>query len=281
MVRIIAFLVLFAFSASADTLRIVAANLTSGNHQSYSPDNANHSNPEGAGARILKALRPDVVLIQEFNTGTPVRQWINATFGEDFSFFQEEAAEIPNGIISRYPILESGEWDDPHVDNRDFVWARIALPDGSRLLAVSVHLYSKKPGTRADEAEELVRLVKANRKPGERVVIGGDFNLRDLSEQALNVLSQIVTIPNDLPSDAAGNRNTNSPRNRPYDFVLVDPETQRACTPVEIAAQKFEFGLVFDSRIFEPVAGVPPVQAGDSATPQMQHMAVVRDFALP
>ena len=45
-------------------IRVVAANLTSDNVQSYSPDNANHSNPEGAGARILKALKPDVVLIQ-------------------------------------------------------------------------------------------------------------------------------------------------------------------------------------------------------------------------
>ena len=68
------------------TIRAVAANLTSDNKQTYSPDNGNHSNPEGAGARILKALKPDIVMIQEFNTTVPVRQWINRTLGEDFVF---------------------------------------------------------------------------------------------------------------------------------------------------------------------------------------------------
>ncbi len=280
MIRILALLLVLAATASAGTIRIVASNLTSGNHQSYSPDNGNHSNPEGAGARILKGLKPDIVLIQEFNTSIPVRQWVNATFGEDFSFVQEESAEIPNGIISRFPILESGEWDDPKLENRDFIWARIALPDGSRLLAISVHLYAKKAEARTEEANNLVWLVKANAQRGERVVIGGDFNLRDLSEEALKELSQVLVIPEVLPSDAAGNFHTNSPRNHPYDLVLVDPATQKLCTPVKLGGASFDSGLVFDSRVFEPLAEVPPVQAGDSAAPQMQHMAVVRDFQL-
>src|SRR3954469_5439484 len=92
-------------------VRIVAANLTSGNQQSYSPDNGNHSNLEGAGARILKGLKPDVVLIQEFNTSIPTRQWVNATLGQEYTYYQETGKAIPNGVISRYPIVESGEWD--------------------------------------------------------------------------------------------------------------------------------------------------------------------------
>lgn len=280
MVRTLALLMVFAAAASAGTVRIVAANLTSGSRQSYSPDNGNHSNSEGAGARILKGLNPDIVLIQEFNTSVPARAWVNATFGEDFSFFREESAQIPNGIISRFPIIESGEWDDPLQENRDFVWARIALPDGSRLLAVSVHLSAKKGEMRREEARALVRLIKENAKPGERAAIGGDLNLRDLSEEALAELGRVVAIPAGLPSDAAGNFHTNSPRNRPYDWVLVDPATQRLCSPVKIAGREFSSGLVFDSRVFEPIEAVPPVQAGDSASPQMQHMAVARDFLL-
>ncbi len=280
MIRVIALLLAFAVAASADTVRIVSANLTSGSRQSYSPDNGNHSNPEGAGARILKGLRPDIVLIQEFNTSVPVRQWVNATLGENYAFVREESAEIPNGIISRFRILESGEWDDPLQDNRDFVWARIALPDGSRLLAVSVHLSAKKPEMRTEEARALAGFVKANAKPGERVAIGGDFNLRNLSEEALKELGAVVVVPDDLPSDGAGNFHTNSPRNRPYDWVLVDPGTQRLCSPVKIAGLEFSSGLIFDSRVFAPLGAVPPVQAGDSAAPQMQHMAVARDFLL-
>jgi len=280
MIRVIALLVVFAVAASADTVRIVSANLTSGTGQSYSPDNGNHSNPDGAGARILKGLRPDIVLIQEFNTSVPVRQWVNATFGEDYSFAREEAAQIPNGIISRFRILESGEWDDPLQENRDFVWARIALPDGSRLLAVSVHLSAKRPEMRTEEARALAGFAKANARPGDRVVIGGDVNLRNLSEEALKELGAVVAVPYDLPSDAGGNFHTNSPRNRPYDWVLVDPVTQRLCSPVKIAGMEFSSGLIFDSRVFAPLGATPPVQAGDSAAPQMQHMAVARDFLL-
>lgn len=280
MVRILALLMVIAATAWAGPVRIVAANLTSGSRQSYSPDNGNHSNPEGAGARILEGLKPDIVLIQEFNTSVPARQWVNATLGEKYSYFQEESAQIPNGIISRFPIIESGEWDDPLQENRDFVWARIALPDGSRLLAISVHLSAKKGEMRTEEARALVRLITANAKSGERVAIGGDFNLRDLSENALAELGRVVAIPTDLPSDGSGNFHTNSPRNRPYDWVLVDPATQRLCCPVKISGMEFSSGLVFDSRIFEPLDAVSPVQAGDSAAPQMQHMAVARDFLL-
>ncbi len=72
-------------------VRVVAANLTSGNYQSYSPDNGNHSNPEGAGARILAGLRPDVVLVQEFNTSVPARQWVNATLAKGSHFSSSRA----------------------------------------------------------------------------------------------------------------------------------------------------------------------------------------------
>jgi len=41
-------------------LRLVAANTTSGTQQSYDP---------GHGIRIFQGLKPDVVMIQEFNYG--------------------------------------------------------------------------------------------------------------------------------------------------------------------------------------------------------------------
>lgn len=280
MTRIFLILLLLCAGLRGETMRVVAANLTSGSHQTYSPDNANHSNPEGAGARILKGLRPDIVLIQEFQTTIPVRQWVNATFGEGFAFVRGEGSGLPNGVISRWPIIDSGEWDDPYLDNRGFVWARIGLPDGTKLLAVSVHLFAQKPRIRGLEAEELVARIAGELRAGERLVIGGDLNVRDLSEAALRVLSATVQIPSVLPADGAGNPMTNSPRNRPYDWVLVDPKTQASCVPVEIGGAKWEGGLVFDSRAYEPLSDVPPVQRGDSAAPQMQHMAVVRDFRL-
>ncbi len=278
--RILVCCLIFLGSAPlpAAPIRIVAANLTSGNHQSYSPDNANHSNIEGAGARILKALATDIVLIQEFQTSIPARQWINQTFGQQFSFVSEPGPGIPNGIISRFPIVESGEWDDPFLENRDFVWALLALPDGSRLWAVSVHFYAQKAPVRAQQAAALAELLKSRIQPGDRVVIGGDLNTRDLAESCFTELARVVHIPEHPPSDAAGNIHTNAPRNRPYDWVLVDAATEAAEVPVVLGGGNFPDGLVFDTRVFEPLSSVPPAQAGDSGVPGMQHMAVVRDF---
>lgn len=262
-------------------LRLVAANLTSGNAQSYSPDNSNHSNPEGAGARILKALKPDIVLIQEFNTSVPARQWINRTFGGEFHFTREEGKQIPNGIISRFPIAESGVWDDPVLDNRDFVWARVRLPGERDLWLVSVHLHSKGATSRAAQSAALVELVRRKVPADALLVIGGDLNTRGTDEKCFGVLSEVVVIPGNPPADAHGIIHTNAPRNRPYDWLLASKALDPAGVPVAIAGRRFPRGLVFDTRVFEPLSELPPAQRGDSGAPNMQHMAVVRDFVVP
>jgi endonuclease/exonuclease/phosphatase family metal-dependent hydrolase len=264
-------------------LRIVAANLTSGNQQTYSPDNGNHSNPEGAGARILKGLKPDVVLMQEFNTAMPARQWVNATFGEAFSFFVEAEKQpggIPNGIVSRFPIVESGEWEDATQTNRDFAWAKIALPNGKFLWAVSVHLYSKKPDIRVKEAKALIASIRAQIPDADLLVLGGDFNTKGKDEACVKEFVAVFD-RGGAPVDAAGDADTNAPRNKPYDWVVADKELAACAVPVKIGLAEFKDGLVFDSRVFAPLEDVVPVQKTDSAAPNMQHMAVVRDFLVP
>lgn len=262
-------------------IRVVAANLTSGNAQSYSPDNGNHSNPEGAGARILKSLKPDLVLIQEFNTSIPVRQWINQTLGEEFIFTREEEKQIPNGIISRFPIVESGVWDDPVLDNRDFVWARLRIPEQRDLWVVSVHLHSKGGSSRAKQAAALVKFIREKVPADALLIIGGDLNTRGTDESCFSVLSKVVLMPDKPPADAHGIIHTNAPRNKPYDWLLASKPLDLTKVPVEIADQKFPHGLVFDTRVFEPLEKLPPAQKGDSGVPNMQHMAVVRDFVIP
>lgn len=282
------FLLLFPAIAFADspakppvTVRIIAANLTSGNHQTYSPDNGNHSNPEGAGARILNGLKPDIVLIQEFNTTTPVRQWVNDTFGQNFAFTREEGEGIPNGIISRFPIIESGEWDDSGQSNRDFVWAKIRLPNEKILWAISVHLSAKKSSNREAESRELLAYFRKNIPAADHVVLGGDLNAASVADAAFLPLREIFPRPANIPADADGNTNTNSPRNKPYDWVLADAQLQPLAIPVVIAGKTFPNGLVFDSRVFTPLDDLKPIQKTDSAAANMQHMAVVRDFRIP
>ena len=89
------------------TIRITASNVSSGNYQSYVT----------AGTHILQALKPDVVCMQEFNVpgandDAAVTAWVTSTFGAGYQWYREPkaSANIPNGIISRYPILAAGEW---------------------------------------------------------------------------------------------------------------------------------------------------------------------------
>ncbi len=267
--------------ASPLSIRAVAANLTSDNAQSYSPDNGNHSNPEGAGARILKALKPDIVMIQEFNTTVPVRQWVNKTLGEDYQFTQENGMQIPNGIISRFPIAESGSWDDRELTNREFLWAKIRLPDGKDLWAVCVHLHSKGESSRTTEAVALVKFIQGKIPAEALLLIGGDFNTRNDKEPCLKEFSKVVVIPENPPADQNGITNTNAPRNRPYDWVLASGSLEKHTVAVILADQEFPHGLVFDSRVFEPLDQIPPVQKDDSGVKNMQHMAIVRDFLIP
>src|SRR3954463_5307741 len=119
-----------AFAQSNLTLRVMSANLN-GNAQSYQP----------FALRIFQGLKPDVVCIQEFNytstnglevnSAAAFREMLDTAFGTNFVYFREPFTangDIPNGIISRYPIIASGSWTDNSVGNRGFAWAQIDLP---------------------------------------------------------------------------------------------------------------------------------------------------------
>jgi endonuclease/exonuclease/phosphatase family metal-dependent hydrolase len=254
----------------------MAANITSGNYQNYDP---------GHGTRIFQGLDPDVVLIQEFNYGDnsagAIAGWVQSTFGSGFTYYREGGAQIANGVVSRWPIVESGEWDDPYVSNRDFAWARIDIPGSKDLWAVSVHLLTSSSSTRNNEAVSLKSFIQSKVPAGDYLVIGGDFNTGTRSESALGTLSALVVTAAPWPVDTNGNGNTNSSRAKPYDWVLADTDLAAYEVPVAIGSNAFQNGLVFDSRSYTPLSEVAPVQSGDSGATNMQHMAVVRDFSVP
>ena len=283
MIRLLVSLLVVASSFAAEPvpIRIVAANLTSDNRQTYSPDNGNHSNPEGAGARILKALKPDLVLIQEFNTTIPPRQWVNDAFGKEFHFAKEETKGIPNGVISRFPIAASGIWDDPVLDNREFFWAQVRIPEQRNLWAISVHLHAKNATSRLKQTMALMKAIQEKVPKGDLIVLGGDLNTRGVAEPCFAEMAKAFVLSKEPPHDGMGNIFTNKPRNRPYDWLLASPALDAHEVPVKLADKEFADGLVFDTRVFEPLDRVPPAQEGDSGLQQMQHMAVVRDFRLP
>jgi endonuclease/exonuclease/phosphatase family metal-dependent hydrolase len=265
--------------ASADEIvRIMAANTTSGNGQSYDP---------GDGIRIFQGLDPDIVMIQEFNYGndTPsdFRDFVDLAFGTEYSYYREGGGEqIPNGVISRYPIIQSGEWNDSNVSNRDFAWAQIDIPGDKNLWAVSVHFLTSNASDRNSQANALISYIQNQVPANDYVVVAGDFNADSFSESQFNTLSTVVNTSG-RPNDQNGTTGTNASRAKPYDQVLPSSDLNALETPVTISGHSFTYsdGLVFDSRIFTPISAVNPAQSADSGAPSMQHMAVIRDFLIP
>lgn len=264
-----------ATALQPSNLRVLAGNLSSGAASTYDP---------GEGIRLLRGLVPDVALLQEVNygagTATDVRAFVDAAFGSAFVYAREEGVQIPNAIVSRYPILASGRWADPYVDNRGFVYAKIQVPGAHPLWAVSVHFLTTGSIARANEATSLVDQLGSVVGAGDYVVIGGDLNTENRTEACTATLGRYVATSAPYPVDQYGNDNTNAPRNRPYDWVLVDPTLRARRVPTTYGANVFVSGLVFDSRVFVPLADVAPIAAGDSAATNMQHMPIIEDFFL-
>jgi endonuclease/exonuclease/phosphatase family metal-dependent hydrolase len=257
-------------------VRLMAANTTSGNYQNYDP---------GHGIRIFQGTRPDVVMIQEFNYGdnsaSSIQSFVNTAFGTSFYYYREGGAQIPNGVISRWPIIASGEWDDPYVSNRDFAWARIDVPGSKDLWVVSVHFLTSSSTDRNNEANSLVQRIKANIPTGDYLVIGGDFNTSSRTEAAFSTLSQVVTTSGAYPVDRNGNGNTNAGRTKPYDHVLVDGDLGAYQKATVIGSSSFSAGLVVDTRVYSPISEIAPALSTDSGATNMQHMAVIKDFLIP
>lgn len=255
-------------------VRLIAGNLTSGNSQSY----------EAPGTRIFQGLDPDIAMIQELNVGdnspATIRAWVDMAFGATFAFFREAGAQIPNGIVSRYPIVESGIWEDPESPNREFAFARIDVPGAIDLWAVSIHLLTDN-SRRPAEATALVGFITAMIPAADYLVIGGDLNSDSRTEAAITTLGQVVRVGAPFPADQGGDPDTNAGRNSPYDWVMLDTDLTARQTAVTIGANSFPNGLVFDSRVYTPLADVSPVQIGDSGAASMQHMGVVKDVLLP
>ncbi|MCA2980104.1 MAG: endonuclease/exonuclease/phosphatase family protein [Myxococcaceae bacterium] len=266
-------------------VRIVAANLTSGTAQRY----------EESGTRLLRALRPDVVAIQEFNVGDSspdaLRAWVTSTFGAEYSYvrgFRQttgcagcSATGIPNGVISRFPVVDWGDWDDVTTLDRDFTWARLDVPGPRDLVVVSVHLRTTNQTLRNAQATALMELLRAAFDVSVDVVIAGDFNTQRRDEPCFATLAPVVSVSGatGFPVDAMGNGNTNARRALPYDHVGLPPALVARELPVSVGRTTFPNGFVLDSRTVAPLSDLPPAQFGDSSTFGMQHMAVVRDVA--
>ena len=250
-------------------LTIATANLTESTSQAY----------EAPGIRIIQALRPDVLAIQEFNYRQGTSQDLaHLLLGPGAHFAREKGgARLPNGIISRYPITAFGQWDDPYIQNRNFVWATIAIPGPRPLHVVSVHLVQRHPARRIPEARHLLRLIRTHFPADDYVVLCGDFNTATRAAESLAVLTAWFD-DSAHPTDQEGNPHTSAPRTRPYDYVLPNPALARHHAPTHLADLLFPDGLVFDTLLWPPP---PPPAEWDDTAANMQHLPVMKTFHIP
>ena len=271
-------------SGETVTLRAMAANISTGNKQSYDP---------GHGIRIFQAVKPDIVMIQEFRYGNnddaSIRKMVNTAFGAEYVYHRGRYLGnewIPNGIISNRPIIDSGYWKSNKISNRDWDWALIDLPGTKELLVVSIHLSA------SDNAAEVPSLTSSIQKKISsdkaagleyHVMVGGDFNSASTSN-GKNELKNVVYTSVELPVDQNNDDSTNETRSKTLDMLFVDRDLHVQEIPAAIGRYSYEHGHVFDSRVYYKrgeLGDVPPVQKDDSEGGNgimNQHMAVIRDF---
>ena len=281
-------------------IRIMASNLTSGQYQDY----------EGPEIRIISAMKPDIVMMQEFNydidfnnstSDTEVKQLITEIFGVNSGYeyyrgkeitIEEGDIPISNGIISKYPILERGEWGDSKVANRNFNYVKIDIPGDKNLWVVSLHLKagSSYSGTRSAETESLMQKIKFNIPKDDYIIIGGDLNTTNRNENCINNLSELFKISSPHPTCEAGKEGTNTSRRNPYDWVIASKNLAEFQVSSDFCygndtenCKKYENGLVFDSKKYDEYdlnVYFSPVEINDSRADSMQHMGVIKDFEI-
>lgn len=276
------------FDGDSVQIRIVAGNITSGNNQSYDP---------GHGIRIFQALKPDIALVQEMNygsnTSSDYKNFAQKIVGTNYYAVDDADYDIPNGVVSKYPITSHGYWKDPNINNRALMWAVVDIPGSTDIFAISVHLHTDPASDQVKAAQVIVDEIKKleSSNPGRYYyVVGGDFNGDSAVSSNGFGKNNTFYISGPDPVDENGNGNTNAKREKQYDFVLVDYPLHEFQVPVVYYSSEdstktkiYENGLVFDTSLYDQSVlneYFYPAQTGDSDASQMQHMAVVKDFLI-
>jgi len=192
----------------------------------------------------------------------------------------DEDDSIPNAIVSRFPIILSGQFRDNQAE-RDSVFAKISI-NNANIWAFSVHLPTKKD-KRISITNDLMNRIFELVPQAEwgNIILGGDFNTT-ANDPAFESMKKRGFVIGELPTDYHGKPNTNNPRSKPYDWVLTT-RFEGVIKPTNFVFMEKEFGqngFVYDTRNFKD--GEKPDdewwRLGDSGL--HQHMAVLRSFTI-
>jgi endonuclease/exonuclease/phosphatase family metal-dependent hydrolase len=263
----------------SDAFALMTANLVSGTN--IVVDVTPYDEPAN---RMFQLLRPDVVAIQEWTvTNASLRAFVDVNFGTNFHYIVEPESgtfNMPNGVISRWPIVATGEWTDVEVDNRDFAWATIDLPGPKNLHVVSVHFKAGSTGpditTREAEARALTNyLATAGFPASDFLVVAGDLNLTGRVENALAVLTNMVSDAT-RPADQDGDEDTNRGRSA---SLRRDPAGRRAGAGAHrVYVQRRDLQLGHDLRL--PVVRPAPGAGADGRSGCDESLPPGRDEGL-
>ena len=294
-------------------IRAVTGNISTGNHQNYDL---------GEGIRIFQGLKGDIMMVQEFNyknnTENDYKEFVKEVF-QDPACFQDNTcfyevgtgAVIPNGIVSRFPIIEWGELTDPAggVDStRHLNWAILDIPGNKDLFVVSVHLRTSSGSDQIEEAEVVVEYIQSIKQQADYLgyyfMVGGDFNGSSSACDNDTTdgwgLYETFNVCDPAPIGENGSTGTNASRDtRPkrLDWLLESSDLSQFQVPTKYCSQSsstdckiYPTGFVMDTRDFTQTEldtyfsptnfdGMS-LDVGDSEGNSMQHMAIVKDFVI-
>jgi endonuclease/exonuclease/phosphatase (EEP) superfamily protein YafD len=239
--------------------------------------------------RLLEGLAPDVALLEEWSVeNADYRAFVDSAFGTGFSFVRDPSGSgvgsLANGIVSRWPFLSEGSWQDVEVSGRWFTWAVIDIPGDINLQVVAVHLKAGSSSTdrnrREIEANNLKTLVQSEFNNNQYILVGGDLNTYSLSEPCLGVFSTFLAYNDQVPVDRNGNSNTNKNRSERYDWLMPNQALEQKHSTLVLGGQSYPEGIVFDSHVFTPLSAVPPIQYDDTHNGNMDHDPVMKTFVI-
>ncbi|MGD9875034.1 MAG: lamin tail domain-containing protein [Kiritimatiellia bacterium] len=231
--------------------------------------------------RILRGLKPDIACLQEWDyTNGTIAQFVATNFGSSFEYYREEGATLPSGIVSRWPIVDSGILEDTEIATRDFPWVTLSIPGCAPVHVISVHVkagtLAADIATREIEASIITNFIATTFPTSDYVVVAGDFNLTDRTESSLLIYTNILLKDNHQPADQDDDKTTNVSRDEVYDLILPNGSLNANHATLTVGALSFPEGMVFDSRLWSPPPS--PILTNDSAEVNMVHLALMKRF---
>lgn len=146
---------------------------------------------------LLDDADADVVALQELSI--PAAERFGNVFGDVYPYQKLHPDENPfrgRGVLSRYPIIDDQSWPVEYPISIRLQWVEMDV-EGTPIVLYNFHAFPSTPiwgqgldlGPRGEQIATLLALADQDDKP---VILAGDFNLNDLSEDYYRITARYV-----------------------------------------------------------------------------------------